>query len=62
MAVEKRSAELKIRIKPSLKAAITRAAEHDHRSVSNWVEALFEETIARYPAATAKKRTSKSRP
>jgi len=38
---------LNIRIKPSLKAAIEKLAERDHRTLSNWIELLLEQQLIR---------------
>jgi predicted HicB family RNase H-like nuclease len=51
MPIETRSADLKIRIRPSLKAAIERAADHDGRSISSWIERLIEQALERHPTA-----------
>jgi hypothetical protein len=55
MIVEIRTAELKIRIRPSLKKAIERAASHDQRTVSAWVERLLEEAVKQHATATRRK-------
>jgi len=47
LTVETRSVVLNIRIKPSLKAAIEKLAERDHRTLSNWIELLLEQQIVR---------------
>jgi hypothetical protein len=52
---ETRTTEVKIRIRPSLKAAIDKAAQHDGRSVSNWIERLVEEAIRRHPTTQRKR-------
>jgi hypothetical protein len=49
METEVRSTELKIRIRPSLKAAIDKAAKHDGRSISNWIERVVEEALKQHP-------------
>jgi hypothetical protein len=53
-AVETRSAELKIRIRPSLKAAIAKAADRNGRTVSAWVERLLEEAVKAQPTQRKK--------
>jgi hypothetical protein len=55
MIVEIRTAELKIRIRPSLKKAIERAASYDKRTLSAWVERLLEEAVKQHPTATRRK-------
>ena len=57
--VETRTIELKVRIRPSLKAAVDRAADHDGRSVSNWIERLLEEAVAKHPSAERSRRNTK---
>ena len=52
--LENRTVELKVRIRPSLKRAVDRAADHDGRSVSNWIERLLEEAVAKHPSADAR--------
>ncbi len=47
LTVETRSVVLNIRIKPSLKAAIEKLAERDHRTLSNWIELLLEQQLIR---------------
>ena len=47
LTVETRSVVLNIRIKPSLKAAIEKLAERDHRTLSNWIELLLEQQLTR---------------
>ena len=44
---ETRSVVLNIGIKPSLKAAIEKLAERDHRTLSNWIELLLEQQLIR---------------
>jgi hypothetical protein len=51
MIVETRSTELRIRIRPSLKKALEKAASHDRRTVSAWVEKLLEEAVKQHPTA-----------
>jgi hypothetical protein len=60
--VETRTVELKVRIRPSLKRAVDRAAGHDGRSLSNWIERLLEEAVAKHPSAGRSKRNTKSFP
>jgi hypothetical protein len=55
MPVETRSTEIKIRIRPSLKAAVDRAADHDGRTVSAWIERLIEQALERHPTAQGDK-------
>ncbi len=47
LTVETRSVVLNIRINPSLKAAIEKLAERDHRTLSNWIELLLEQQLMR---------------
>ena len=47
LTVETRSVVLNIRIKPSLKAAIEKLAERDHRTLSSWIELLLEQQLIR---------------
>jgi hypothetical protein len=58
---ETRSTEVKIRMRPSLKAAIEKAAKHDGRSASNWIERVIEEAIRQHPSAQ-KNNSLKRRP
>jgi hypothetical protein len=54
MIVETRSTELRLRIRPSLKKALEKAASYDRRTVSAWVERLLEEAIRQHPTAQTK--------
>ncbi len=47
LTVETCSVVLNIRINPSLKAAIEKLAERDHRTLSNWIELLLEQQLMR---------------
>jgi hypothetical protein len=49
MPIETRSTEVKIRIRPSLKARIEVAADHDGRTISAWIERLIEQALERHP-------------
>ena len=53
--METRSTELKIRIRPTLKAALDRAARREGRSTSNLVERICEEWLTREAAEQREK-------
>ena len=38
-----KTAIIQLRVEPSLKAAAERAAERDHRNLTNWIEVLILE-------------------
>jgi hypothetical protein len=59
MPGENRTAELKVRIRPSLKAAVDRAADNAGRSVSNLTERLLEEAVKETPAKKQSNRRNK---
>ena len=46
MAKETRSIMLRIRIEPSLKAKLEKAATADRRTLSDWVRLLLERAVA----------------
>jgi len=55
--LENRTVELKVRIRPSLKRAVDRAADHDGRSLLNWIERLLEEAVAKQSSGKAREVT-----
>jgi predicted HicB family RNase H-like nuclease len=44
-----RTASVKVWITPALREAIEKAAEHEGRSISNWIERALEKAIADLP-------------
>ena len=42
---EIRSVVVHLRIKPSLKAAIEKLAQREHRTLSHWIELLLQEQV-----------------
>ena len=42
---EIRSVVVHLRIKPSLKAAIEKLAQKEHRTLSHWIELLLQEQV-----------------
>lgn len=46
MADDTKTVTLNLRIRPSLKAALERAAKAEHRSMTNLIEKLLEDHIA----------------